>query len=433
MSTFDSLGLIEPLRQALAELDYRRPTAIQTQGIPAILDDQDLVAEAQTGTGKTAAFALPLLQKLATTETDVELRLPRALILVPTRELALQVCQSLEAYGRYLTLVPVALFGGSRIDNQIRRLERGADILVATPGRLLDLLQQRVTELTQLELLVLDEADRMLDLGFIADMRRIREQLPEKCQTLLFSATLSAAVEKLVPDFLHRPHWVRVDRRNSAARTVLQFAYAVDQRDKADILAYLIQGGQWQQVLVFTRTKKRADLVAEYLQNEAISAAALHGDKPQRERLRVLSGFSQGKIRVLVATDVAARGLDIDALPRVVNYDLPNEPEAYIHRIGRTGRAGGKGQAISLVAPDEKRYLLAIEAAIGRPLPLKPVPFHGQDMAEEDSPARRTPSQTRQRATKVAKPKARPKPQPAADDTGGRAVRPSLLSGGKRK
>ncbi|NVK40846.1 MAG: DEAD/DEAH box helicase [Oceanospirillaceae bacterium] len=429
MSSFNSLGLIEPLQQALSELGYRRPTSVQSEAIPQVLAGQDLVAEAQTGTGKTAAFALPLLQRLAG-DTGAS---ARALILVPTRELAQQVCQSLEAYGRYLVLRPVALFGGSRADVQIRKLERGADILVATPGRLLDLIDRDIVSLSQLELLILDEADRMLDLGFIADMRRICEQRPAGCQTLLFSATLSGSIESLIEELLHRPRWVRVDRRNSAAKTVQQIAYGVDQRDKADILSYLIQGGQWQQALVFTRTKKRADQVAAYLQEEGIDAAALHGDKPQRERQQVLAAFARGVLRILVATDVAARGLHIDALPRVVNYDLPQVPEAYVHRIGRTGRAGGSGQAISLVAPDERRLLQAIEAALGRQLPLKPVPFFGQEMGGDTAESPKSARKPRNRATRTAKPKAASKPQPQADDTGGRAVRPSLLSGAKRR
>jgi ATP-dependent RNA helicase RhlE len=433
MSTFNALGLIEPLQQALVELDYRRPTAVQTQAIPAILDGADLVAEAQTGTGKTAAFALPLLQLLSAGTADDDIRPVRALILVPTRELALQVTQSLETYGRFLSLRTIALYGGGRVESQIGRLKRGADILVATPGRLLDLMQQGVFSLRQLQMLVLDEADRMLDLGFIADIRQVRKKIPRTCQTLLFSATLSEAIEQLVPEFLQQPTWVRVTKRNSTAKTVLQFAYAVDQGDKCDVLSYLIQGGQWAQALVFTRTKKRADMVAEYLQAEGIDARALHGDKPQRERVGVLAGFSQGKIRILVATDVAARGLDIDALPRVVNYDLPNVPEAYVHRIGRTGRAGGKGQAISLVSPDEKRYLVAIEALIGRPLSIKPVPYQGSNTAEDNHSVRASKNSRLRAKARAVPVKAAPAPMPAADDTNTRAVRPSLLSGSKRR
>ncbi|GGO86737.1 ATP-dependent RNA helicase [Marinobacterium nitratireducens] len=429
MSSFDSLGLIEPLCQALAELGYRSPTAVQREAIPLILAGQDLVAEAQTGTGKTAAFALPLLQRLAGGSAAA----PRALILVPTRELAQQVSQSLQAYGRYLVLRTQALFGGSRTEAQVRKLEHGADILVATPGRLLDLIGRDVVSLAQLQLLVLDEADRMLDLGFIADMKRICELRPQGCQTLLFSATLSGAIDSLTAELLKRPRWVRVDRRNSAAKTVQQVVYGVDQRDKADILSYLIQGGQWQQALVFTRTKKRADQVAAYLQDEGIDAAALHGDKPQAERQKVLNAFAGGRLRILVATDVAARGLHIESLPRVVNYDLPQVPEAYVHRIGRTGRAGGSGQAISLVAPDERRLLQAIESAIGRALPLKPVPFFGQDAGEDAALAQPARPKPRHRATKTAKPKPKPSPQAPADDTRSRAVRPSLLSGAKRR
>ncbi|UTW11536.1 DEAD/DEAH box helicase [Marinobacterium rhizophilum] len=433
MSTFNALGLIDPLQQVLAELGYRSPTAVQTQAIPAILNGADLVAEAQTGTGKTAAFALPILQELAAEPAVDEIRPIRALVLVPTRELALQVTESLNTYGRYLSLRTIALYGGSRIESQIGQLRRGADILVATPGRLLDLLSQGFFDLRRLEMLVLDEADRMLDLGFIADIRQVRKKMPRRCQTLLFSATLSAAIEQLVPEFLQQPTWVRVTKRNSTAKTVLQFAYAVDQSDKCDVLSYLIQGGQWAQALVFTRTKKRADMVADYLQAEGIDARALHGDKPQRERVGVLAGFSQGKIRILVATDVAARGLDIDSLPRVVNYDLPNVPEAYVHRIGRTGRAGGKGQAISLVAPDEKRYLVAIEALIGRPLSIKPVPYQGSNAADDDHSLRASKNSRLRAKMKPAPVKAAPTPMPEVDDTNTRAVRPSLLSASKKR
>jgi ATP-dependent RNA helicase RhlE len=433
MSTFNALGLIDPLQQALAELDYRSPTAVQTQAIPAVLSGADLVAEAQTGTGKTAAFALPILQNLCAEPSVEDIRPVRALVLVPTRELALQVTQSLDAYGRYLSLRTIALFGGNRIEGQIGQLKRGADILVATPGRLLDLLGQGIFDLRQLQLLVLDEADRMLDLGFIADIRQLRKKMPRRCQTLLFSATLSEAIEQLVPEFLQKPTWVRVTKRNSTAKTVLQFAYAVDQGDKCDVLSYLIQGGQWAQALVFTRTKKRADMVADYLQSEGIDARALHGDKPQRERVSVLAGFSQGKIRILVATDVAARGLDIDALPRVVNYDLPNVPEAYVHRIGRTGRAGGKGQAISLVSPDEKRYLVAIEALIGRPLSIKPVPYQGSNAADDDHSVRASKNSRLRAKLKPVAVKPAPAPMPEVDDTNTRAVRPSLLSASKKR
>ncbi len=433
MSTFNALGLIEPLQQAIAELDYRHATAVQVQAIPAILEGADLVAEAQTGTGKTAAFALPILQLLSARAPTEDIRPVRALVLVPTRELALQVAESLENYGRYLSLRTIALYGGSRVESQIDRLKRGADILVATLGRLLDLMHQGIFDLRQLQMLVLDEADRMLDLGFIADIRQARKKIPRNCQTLLFSATLSEAIEELVPEFLQKPTWVRVTKRNSTAKTVLQFAYAVDQSDKNDVLSYLIQGGQWAQVLVFTRTKKRADMVADYLQAEGIDARALHGDKPQRERVGVLAGFSQGKIRILVATDVAARGLDIDALPRVVNYDLPNVPEAYVHRIGRTGRAGGKGQAISLVAPDEKRYLVAIEALIGRPLSIKPVPYQGQSSADDNHSVRASKNSRLRARAKAVPVKPAPAPMPEADDTNTRAVRPSLLSGSKRR
>ncbi len=382
MSNFAALGLSDALQQALSTLDYRKATPIQQQAIPEILAGKDLMAEAQTGTGKTAAFALPILERLAQEEVDNSLRPIRALVLVPTRELAVQVTDSFYAYGEHLGLRIVPIYGGVRIDNQMRRLKRGADILVATPGRLLDLIAREVFTLDQLQTLVLDEADRMLDLGFIGEIEKLIAQIPENRQTLLFSATISANIEKLARQILTNPAYIAVAKRNAAANTVQQIAYRVDNRDKADTLSYMIQGGQWKQVLVFTRTKKRADILSAHLEEEGISAAAIHGDKGQRQRMQALEAFKAGKVRVLVATDVAARGLDIDALPRVVNFDLPNVPEAYIHRIGRTGRAGSSGQAISLVAPDEKAYLAEIEALLKRPLKLKAVPYYEDGSSE---------------------------------------------------
>ncbi|MGB0466901.1 MAG: DEAD/DEAH box helicase [Pontibacterium sp.] len=376
MSAFLSLGLSDTLVQTLNTLNYRKATPIQTQAIPEILAKKDLIAEARTGTGKTAAFALPVLQMLAARPAEDITRPVRALVLVPTRELAVQVTDSFYAYGETLALRTVPLYGGTRIDNQMRRLKRGADILVATPGRLLDLLGRGVFTLEQLEVLILDEADRMLDLGFIADIQALISQIPATRQTLCFSATVTDNVETLANTILNKPLWISVSKRNSPAASVQQIAYRVDNRDKADILTYMIRGGQWKQVLIFTRTKKRADILTEHLLAEGISAAAIHGDKGQRQRIEALEAFKQGKVRTLVATDVAARGLDIDALPRVVNFDLPNVPEAYVHRIGRTGRAGSSGQAVSLVAPDEKAYLAEIEALIKKPLRLKAVPYY---------------------------------------------------------
>ncbi|MBY4677747.1 DEAD/DEAH box helicase [Marinobacterium arenosum] len=411
MSTsFADLGLQASLLDTLSTLDYRQPTEIQCQAIPPVLAGQDLIAEAQTGTGKTAAFALPLLQRLAANANGEKVRPVRGLVMAPTRELALQVKDSCKAYGTEQGLRIVAIFGGVRIDNQIRQMERGADLLVATPGRLLDLIDRRVFDLTQLETLVLDEADRMLDLGFSREIERLVSLLPAERQTLLFSATFASNVEQLARQLTRQPQWLRASKRNSAANTVQQLAYGVDNRDKADVLSYMIDGGNWRQLMVFTRTKKRADLVTEHLQAEGISAAAIHGDKHQRERLQALEQFKAGQIRVLVATDVAARGLDIDALPRVVNYDLPQQPEAYVHRIGRTGRAGSSGQAISLVAPDERRYLQAIETLIDRPLKVKPVPYFengvAQPMAADRQPTGRDRNKTQTKSQ--TKPKSKP-------------------------
>lgn len=374
MSSFSSLGLNPQLQQTLAELNYSKATPIQAQSIPAVLAESDLIAEAQTGTGKTAAFALPLLHKLAAAPAEDKIRPVRVLVLAPTRELAIQVKESFIKYGAEQGVRTISVFGGVRIDSQLRQLQRGTDVLVATPGRLLDLLSQKALTLKQVETLVLDEADRMLDLGFIQDIKTLVSKLPKQHQTLLFSATFGNAVEKLARDLTQEAKWLSADKRNSAAKTVQQIAYGVDNPNKAQALSYMIQGGSWKQVMVFTRTKKRADMVTEHLLNEGISAAAIHGDKRQRERMQALEQFKQGQVRILVATDVAARGLDIAALPRVVNYDLPNVAEAYVHRIGRTGRAGSSGQAISLVAPDERSYLAEIEQLIQRPLKLKPLP-----------------------------------------------------------
>ncbi len=375
MTTFADLNLCPELVHTLNEKGYSKPTPIQEQAIPTILEGKDLIAEAQTGTGKTAAFALPMIQLLSRTPAEGDYHPIRGLVLVPTRELAVQVGDNGLAYGQLLGMRVISIFGGVRFDNQIRKMKRGADILVATPGRLLDMLKQNKLSLKQLEVLVLDEADRMLDLGFINDIRQLLSYMPAQKQTLLFSATLNGSVEALAEALLKQPERIQVARRNTASQQVKQSAYAVTNADKTDVLLYLIKGGKWHQTLVFTRTKRRADQVAEELLQEGVSAVAIHGDRHQRERLAALEAFTQGEAEVLVATDVAARGLDIEALPQVVNYDLPNQPEAYVHRIGRTGRAGQKGWAVSLVSPEERRFLKAISELIGKSLQVQPVPI----------------------------------------------------------
>ncbi len=375
MPAFSSLNLCPELLFTLEELGYKEATPIQAKAIPVVLEGRDLMAEAQTGTGKTASFALPMIERLSKTPADKDYHAIRGLVLAPTRELAIQVADNTLEYGRALGMRVVSIYGGVRFDNQIRKMKRGADILVATPGRLLDMLEQKKLSIAQLEILVFDEADRMLDLGFIHDIRKIMSFMPEQRQTLFFSATSNENINALADSMLHNPVHINVSPKNTAASQVKQVAYKVDNSDKSDILSYLINEGKWSQTLVFTRTKARADRVTEYLQQENITALAIHGDKHQRDRIAALQAFSDGEIRVLVATDVAARGIDIEALPRVVNYDIPNQPEAYVHRIGRTGRAGQTGHAISLVAPDERRYWTDIEKLIQKSIQLQSVPM----------------------------------------------------------
>lgn len=368
--SFSQLGLTPELLSALSEQGYETPTPIQQQAIPVILKGQDVLAGAQTGTGKTAGFTLPLLQRLM--ETQPSHQKPhaiRALILTPTRELAAQVFESVEVYGKHLPLQAFVVFGGVNINPQIKRLRRGVDILVATPGRLLDLVGQKIVDLSQVEIFVLDEADRMLDMGFIPDIRRIVTHLPRERQTLLFSATFSDEIKALASQFLKDPAEIAVARHNTPAEAVAQVVYAVAREQKRELLSYLVGSGNWKQVLVFVRTKHGADRLSRQLQRDGIRSAALHGNKSQNARTRALNFFKDGSIAVLVATDIAARGIDIDQLPHVVNFDLPSVPEDYIHRIGRTGRAGMKGEALSLVGEDEVKQLAAIEKLLGRQIP----------------------------------------------------------------
>ncbi len=371
--SFSELGLSAELVRAVSEEGYSEPTPVQRQAIPVILEGRDVLAGAQTGTGKTAGFTLPLLHRLHTKPRPGKQRAVRALILTPTRELAAQVGESVATYGKHLPVRSAIIFGGVSINPQISQLRRGVDILIATPGRLLDHIGQKTVDLSQLEILVLDEADRMLDMGFIRDIRKIIALLPpigrDGRQNLLFSATFSEEIRQLAGGLLHDPVYIEVARRNTTVETVTQLVHPVDRVRKAELLSYLIGSQNWQQVLVFTRTKHGANKLAGHLEKDGISAAAIHGNKSQGARTRALADFKRGAVRVLVATDIAARGLDIDQLPHVVNFELPNVPEDYVHRIGRTGRAGNAGEAISLVCIDERSFLRDIERLIKTEIP----------------------------------------------------------------
>lgn len=377
--TFDSLGLSDALLRAIRKKGYLSPTPIQAQAIPPILAGRDMLAAAQTGTGKTAGFTLPLLQKLSESGTVKGKRPVRALIMTPTRELAAQVLESVKIYGVHLSLRSTVVFGGVNINPQIRQLQDGVDILVATPGRLLDLKRQKAVDLSQVETFVLDEADRMLDMGFIHDIQKIIKLLPDHRQNLLFSATFSDEIRKLTNHLLNNPILIEVAARNTVAETVEHQVYRIPKDHKPFLLKHLIHNGNWEQVLVFTRTKHGANRLSEKLERFKISASAIHGNKSQNARTRALSEFKAGRIRVLVATDIAARGLDIKQLPHVVNYELPNIPEDYVHRIGRTGRAGSRGNAVSLVCNDELKSMRSIEQLLTRRLPVSNAPeFYDQ-------------------------------------------------------
>jgi ATP-dependent RNA helicase RhlE len=365
--TFDQLGLSAPLLRALEEKGYREPTPIQAEAIPIVLSGRDLMAAAQTGTGKTAGFTLPILQLLQTNGSNHPHRI-RVLVLTPTRELAAQVEESVRTYGAHLSFKSSVVFGGVKINPQIAALRKGVDILVATPGRLLDLHQQGEVDFSHLEILVLDEADRMLDMGFIHDIRRILKLLPAQRQNLMFSATFANEIRTLARSFLHKPLEVSVSPANTTAERVEQWVYPVDKKRKSELFLELVVEKNWQQVLVFSRTKHGANRLAQYLEKAGVNASAIHGNKSQGARTRALAGFKEGRVRVLVATDIAARGLDIEQLPQVVNFDLPNVPEDYVHRIGRTGRAGSSGHAYSLVSADEIKQLNGIEQVIQRHL-----------------------------------------------------------------
>jgi ATP-dependent RNA helicase RhlE len=396
---FAALGLSGPLLGAIKEKGYTTPTPIQLQAIPAVLSGKDVMAAAQTGTGKTASFTLPLLQRLAG-GSRVRANHIRALLLTPTRELAVQVAESVASYGKHLPLTRAVVYGGVKINPQMMKLRGGVDVLVATPGRLLDLYSQNAVKFAQVEILVLDEADRMLDMGFIDDIRKILGLLPNRRQNLLFSATFSTDIRKLADQLLNNPLQIDSSPRNSAAEGIKQWIYELDKGKKSALLSHLVRTHGWEQVLVFIRTRESADRLVKKLEHDGISATAIHGDKSQGERTRALADFKAGKIRVLVATDLAARGLDICGLPRVINFDLPKVPEDYVHRIGRTGRAGLQGEGISLVSAEEVGLLSGIEPLIRQILrrevvagfiPTQPVPLTSNLTARRKRPKKSKP------------------------------------------
>ena len=384
--SFASLGLSAELLRAVADKQYSKPTPVQSRAIPVILEGKDVLAGAQTGTGKTAGFALPLLQLLSKRTIVKAKNSVRALILTPTRELAAQIQEDVESYGKYLPLKSAAIFGGVGINPQIGQLRRGVDVLAATPGRLLDHVSQRTLDLSKVEILVLDEADRMLDMGFIRDIRRILTLLPARRQNLLFFATFSNDIKELAEGLLHSPVLIEVSTRNTASSTIEQLVHPVDRVRKRELLSFLIGSKKWRQVLVFTRTKHGANKLTKQLEQDGISAAAIHGNKSQAARTKALVDFKRGEVRVLVATDVASRGIDIDHLPHVVNFELPDVSEDYVHRIGRTGRAERKGIAISLVCIDEQEQLQRIEHLLKREIPREIIEGYAPDPSIKAEP-----------------------------------------------
>jgi ATP-dependent RNA helicase RhlE len=388
--SFDSLGLAAPLLKAIADAGYTTPTPIQAQAIPAVLKGGDLMAGAQTGTGKTAGFTLPMLHRLqASPRTTNKFGRPaiRALVLTPTRELAAQVEESVQTYGKYLPdLKSMVMFGGVGMQPQVDKLKRGVDILVATPGRLLDHAGLGNLDLSKVEILVLDEADRMLDMGFIHDIKKVLALLPAQKQSLLFSATFSDEIKNLADRLLNQPALIEVARRNQTNDQIAQKVHPVGRERKKELLVHLIKSGDWHQVLVFTRMKHGANRLTDYLNDQGISAMAIHGNKSQGARTKALADFKSGDLTCLVATDIAARGIDIDQLPHVVNFELPNVPEDYVHRIGRTGRAGAQGEAVSLVCVDENGFLRDIEKLIKREIPKEVVPGFAPDPNERAEP-----------------------------------------------
>ncbi|KGD60500.1 DEAD/DEAH box helicase [Alcanivorax jadensis T9] len=418
---FTSLGLGDDLLAAVADQGYHTPSPIQAQAIPAVLSGRDVMAAAQTGTGKTAGFTLPLLERLRAGKAASNNQV-RALVLTPTRELAAQVAESVATYGKNLPLTSTVVFGGVKVNPQMQRLRGGADILVATPGRLLDLYQQNAVKFDHLEILVLDEADRMLDMGFIHDIRKILSKLPPKRQNLMFSATFSPEIRALAKGLVNDPVEIDVSPRNTTTELVTQWIAPVDKQRKAALLTHLIQDNNWFQVLVFSRTKHGANKLAKQLESNGIEAAAIHGNKSQNARTRALADFKNGKIRALVATDIAARGLDIEQLPQVVNVDLPNVPEDYVHRIGRTGRAGATGQAISLVSADEAQQLKDIERLTQQQLERKIVAGF--------EPGESLPAAGALQPPKRKRPK---KPKPGGGNAGGGNAQARNNNGGQQR
>ncbi|MBW3227210.1 DEAD/DEAH box helicase [Marinobacter adhaerens] len=430
--SFSSLGLSEQLVRATSDQGYETPSPIQAQAIPAVLSGRDVMAAAQTGTGKTAGFTLPLLQRLG--ENPRTGKGPRALILTPTRELAAQVHDSVNLYSKYIPTKAAVVFGGVKINPQMMKLRKGLDLLVATPGRLMDLYQQNAVRFNEVEILVLDEADRMLDMGFIRDIRKILSLLPAKRQNLLFSATFSNEIRTLAEGLLDNPVQVEVAARNTSAENIKQSVYPVDQSQKTALLSKLVRDNSWDQVLVFTRTKHGANRLTQKLEKDGITAAAIHGNKSQGARTRALADFKAGEVRVLVATDIAARGLDIKQLPQVVNFELPNVPEDYVHRIGRTGRAGESGHALSLVSADEGKMLAGIERLIKKQLPRTEVEgFEPTNNLPLKPKAKADPSRARNRSGNGGG-NGRPggKPKSFGAKPGGRSGGRSQNGGGQR-
>ena len=384
--TFEELNLAPAIVKAVLEQGYENPTPIQAQAIPAVLTGKDLLAGAQTGTGKTAAFSLPMLHRLTQGGTQRPAGGIRALILTPTRELAAQIEENIRSYSKYLDITSTVIFGGVGMKPQIDRINKGVDVLVATPGRLLDLQQQGFMDLSNVEILVLDEADRMLDMGFIHDVKKVLALVPADKQSLLFSATFSDEIRALANNLLKNPESIQVTPRNTTVQRIKQVIHPVGRAKKKEVLLHIINENNWSQVLVFTRTKFGANHVAEYLTKHGVTAMALHGNKSQSARTQALAGFKTGELRALVATDIAARGIDIDELPHVVNYEIPNVPEDYVHRIGRTGRAGREGHAVSLVCMDEEGFMMEIERFTKQEIPVVPMPEFGPDEGEKAEP-----------------------------------------------
>ncbi|WP_236890481.1 DEAD/DEAH box helicase [Desulfoluna limicola] len=427
---FSQLGLSAELLRAITDQGYEQATPIQEQAIPLVLQGRDVLAGAQTGTGKTAGFTLPLLQRLQKSPSNGKRPVVRALILTPTRELAAQVGESVNSYGRYLPFKTSIIFGGVSINPQISKLRRGVEIVVATPGRLLDHLQRGTVDLSNVETLVLDEADRMLDMGFIHDIRKVMKALPAKRQSLLFSATFSREIKRLSNDLLNSPALIEVARRNTAAESVTQVVYPVDRSRKLELLSHMIGANNWRQVLVFTRTKHGANWLSQQLKRHGLVSDAIHGNKSQNARTRALADFKDGKVRVLVATDIAARGLDIDQLPHVVNYELPDVPEDYVHRIGRTGRAGLDGQAVSLVCIDEKKLLEDIQRLLKRKIDKVLIPGYEPDPNILPEPIRK---RSNRRPTRSSRPGVNRSSQGARRSNGGGNHTSNGNGGGNRR